>query len=274
MVWLNGKLVEDGELPAHNAGILLGWGVFTTVGIRAGKPRFLARHIARLERDAHEAQVPFDLDFAAISLGLQMVLQAKRIQNGLARLTLSARGDGRWSKEGGADFSILACEATPCHEPLRVQLSPYRVEAKRPLCGVKTTSYLNYLWAWRAAKARGFDEAILRDGRDFLSEGTRATLFWTRQSRLYTPSFSTGCLHGIGRELTLEWAQKNDLEVREGEFGVTKAQRAEEMWLVSAANGPRAVAYWHDENGVKPTQFDTNARLGTEFLRWFAAQNE
>ncbi len=274
MMWLNGQLIENGAVSASGAGLNLGWGVFTTLGVRNGEPRFLSRHFARLERDARAAQVPFDLDFMAISHGLREVLRANSVRNGLARLTLTKRGDERWNFESGADFSILALETPPFAGQLRVQISPYRVEAKRPLCGVKTTSYLGYFWAWRETRARGFDEAILRDSRDFLCEGARATLFWLQNGALYTPSFQTGCLQGIGRELTLEWAKIRGLEVRQGEFEAVEAENAAEVWLVSAASGPRPVSSWHDESGLVRASFAAPGAVCAEFARWLGAQNE
>lgn len=274
-MWLNGRLLENGEISASGAGALLGWGVFTTLGVRGGEPRFLERHFARLERDAREAEVPFELDFALARRALGEVLRANQLKNGLARLTLTRRGDGRWNGENGADFSIVALETAPFSASLRVQLSPFRVEARRPLCGVKTTAYLPYLWAYREARARGFDEAILREGRDFLCEGARTTLFWMQGGALYTPSLATGCLAGIGRELVLEWAAKNAIEARQGEFGACEAESAAEIWLVSAATGPRAVASWHDENGIERAAFSVaNSSFCAAFAAWFEARDE
>lgn len=274
MMWLNGKLVEAGKIEASGAGLNSGWGVFTTLGVRSGKPRFLARHFARLGRDARAADVPLEWDFAAISQGLEETLALSDVKNGLARLTLSRRGDGRWNTRSGADLSILALETPPATAPLRVQLSPFRVENRRPLCGVKTTSYLPYLWAWREARARGFDEAILRDGHDFLSEAARSTLFWIDKNRLFTPSLQTGALAGIGRELALEWAQNCGLEAQEGEFAAREIESASEIWLVSAASGPKIVASWHDEDGIARLVFPTKGAVCGEFASWFEAQNE
>lgn len=274
MMWLNGQMVENGAVSGASAGVTSGWGVFTTVGVREGKARFVARHIARLERDAGLADVPFGLEFSTIERALSDVISANRIQNGLARLTLTRRGDGRWNTDEGADLSILALENAPSKTELRVQLSPFRIEARRPLCSVKTSSYLPYLWAWRQARARGFDEAILREGRDFLCEGARSTLFWMRSGALHTPSLETGCLAGIGRELALEWAAQSALEVRIGEFEEREAQFAAEIWLISAATGPRSVATWHDENGVERANFPQRNAVCEEFAAWFEAQNE
>ena len=272
-MWLNGELAAAGKTEASGAGATLGWGVFTTLGIRAGQPRFLARHVARLERDARLADVSWELNFNRVAAALDQVLRANNVRNGLARLTLTRRGDGRWNAGEGADFSVMALESDVSKTGLRVQLSPFRIEARRALCGVKTTSYLPYLWAYREAQTRGFDEAILRDGDDFLSEGARASLFWWRDGAIFTPSLETGCLAGIGRDLGLEWALQSGLEVRQGRFEAREAEGANEIWLVSAANGPRPIASWHDEAGILRADFPNHGAIGAEFARWFEEQN-
>ncbi len=302
-IWLNGELVESaggdfprpeqGGIAAHNvsahsvsalsAGLNLGWGVFTTLGVRDREPRFLARHLERLGRDAKAADVPldFDFDFAAIKSALEAVLRANDIEQGFARLTLTRRGDGRWNRENGADFSIFVLsDLSPQNQEnipaigLRAQLSPFRVEAKRALAGVKTTSYLSYLWAWREAKARGFDEAILRDGRDVWCEGARSSLFWMSDGELFTPSLETGCLRGIGRDLTFEWAARQRIPFQEGHFLWHDIQSASEMWLVSAATGPRPISALFNENSALQREFDAKTPFCAEFSRWFEAQSE
>lgn len=268
-IWFNGHLVERGALDASSAGVLMGWGVFTTLGIRGGAPRFLSRHVERLRRDAGEAHLDFAFDCEAIADALNAVLSANAVSNGIARLTLTQRGDGRWNHQNGADFSIFAQETAPSSGPLRVQLSPYRVEAKRPLAGVKTTSYLPYLWAHREAKSQGFDEAILRASGDFLCEGARATLFWMKNDIWFTPSLETGCLRGIGRELVLKWAREGSITVREGCFLASEAELAEAVCLVSGAQGPRWVSSWHQENGVLLREFAARGEAGRDLEAWW-----
>lgn len=268
-MWLNGTLLPGGGLDASSAGITLGWGVFTTVGIRGGAARFLPRHFERLGRDAGEAQISFDFDFETVSRAVGAVASANGVANGIARLTLTQRGDGRWNRESGADFSIFASAASPPEEPMRVQLSPYRVEARRALAGVKTTSYLPYFWAWREAQSNGFGEAILRDGDDYLSEGARASLFWVKEGELFTPSLQTGCLRGIGRDLTLQWARERSIAPHEGRFLAGEVENADEMWLVSAAQGPRFVSSWHDETGVSRREWGTTSAIGRDLRAWW-----
>jgi branched-chain amino acid aminotransferase len=268
-IWLNGQIFENGLIDASNAGVTLGWGVFTTIGIKGGMPLFLGRHIERLARDAQTADIPLHHPREEIEAGLAAVLKSNAVPDGLARLTLTRRGDGRWNDDQDADLSIMAHEAIPSSGELRVQLSPYRIEARRPLAGVKTTSYLSTLWAWREAKAQGFDEAILRDGNDFLSEGARSNLFWIKSGALFTPSLETGCLRGLGRDLVLEWARAQSITVHESQFPFSEALDADQAYVVSAATGPRPITSWHDEEGELLHQWPGGSELIHELKKWW-----
>lgn len=269
MIWLNGALLERGALDASGAGTLLGWGVFTTLGVRDGRALFAQRHLARLRRDAHETGLACPFSDAQIADGWRAVLRAQAIGDGWLRLTLTQRGDGRWNDAAGADLSIVATPGVSTPAPARVQLSPFRVEARRPLAGVKTTSYLPYLWAWRQAHARGCDEALLRESRDWLCEGARSTLFWERDGTLHTPDLNTGCLRGVGRDLVLEWANARQIEVRQGFFAPDEARAARALWTVSAANGPRAALSWHDEDGALQREYPPANALCCDLQSWW-----
>ena len=110
MIWFNGQLQFGAEMSATGAGALLGWGVFTTLAIRAGAPVFWARHCARLERDAQAARVELPYDGAQLRAGLDELLSALNLADGLARITGTRRGDGRWNGHSGADWSVVAQE--------------------------------------------------------------------------------------------------------------------------------------------------------------------
>jgi branched-subunit amino acid aminotransferase/4-amino-4-deoxychorismate lyase len=110
------------------------------------------------------------------------------------RLTVSQRGDGRWNTQIGSDISIIVREISDSYEPLRVVLSPFRVESRRALSGIKSTSYADYEFAWQDAQARGYDEALLLNSRDEVCEGARSNVFWVRDDVLRTSTTGCGCL--------------------------------------------------------------------------------
>jgi len=254
---LNGEILEQGHIDATSAGALLGWGVFTTIGIRDGEPMFLRQHAERLRRDALAADVPLAYSDAQIAKAAIKLLEGLEIGEGLLRLTLTRRGDDRWNLTSGSDLLITVHEAPrPKATDLHVQISPYRVESARPLAGVKLTSYLPYLWAWKQAVAAGFDEALLLTSEGHLCEAARSNLFWSRDGAIVTPTLGTGCMDGVGREQVKEWALRRGVPFHEVQEPLPALASASEVWLVSGAAGPRSVGCidtgrttWHYEPG-------------------------
>src|SRR4051812_34514213 len=98
VIWINGGMSDASEpaLSAASAGLTLGWGVFTSLGVWARRPFALERHLARLRRDAVAVQIGVDYDDGEIEAALLEVLRHNEVGEGRARLTLTRRGDERW----------------------------------------------------------------------------------------------------------------------------------------------------------------------------------
>ena len=247
MIWFDGQLTSKAQIDATNAGALLGWGVFTTLAIRGGAPVLWSHHAARLERDAAAARVEFPFDEAQLRAGLMQLLEAENIRDGLARISGTKRGDGRWNDEAGAHWSIVAAPGVAASgAPLQLEVSPFRVAARAPLAGVKTTSYLPYLHAWNEARARGFDEALLLTERGWVCEAARASIFWAKDGALYTPSLDCGCLRGVGRAVILQ-----RFAAHQGQWPLAALWEADEAFVVSGAAGVRAIGSLCDERRTR-----------------------
>jgi branched-chain amino acid aminotransferase len=260
LLWLNGEFKDAAEatISAASAGFLSGWGVFTTIGVWAGRSFAFERHLARLRRDAARADVPITYD-DSVQDALATLITRNGVHDGVARLTVTRRGDGRWSHTGGSDFCILAKPQTHKSQMpasgLRLVLSPYRIEARRPLAGVKSTSYLDYQLAGREARGRGFDEAVLRNSDSALCECAHSNIFWASNGELCTPALQTGCLAGIARDIVLQWAAEAGIAVHQGVFGVEELSAADEVFVTAATTGPRSVSAFYDESGRAATGF-------------------
>jgi branched-subunit amino acid aminotransferase/4-amino-4-deoxychorismate lyase len=158
---MNGEVIDATApaLPPLSAGATLGWGVFTTAGVRHGQAFLLDRHLQRLRRDAARTDIPLQYDDDTLSRAVATIFDENQISDGLLRITLLRRGDGRWNNADGSDLFITAKAAQPNHTPstqrLRLVLSPFRVEARRALAGVKSTSCLDYQLAWQDAARKG-----------------------------------------------------------------------------------------------------------------------
>lgn len=242
-VWFNGEILESATVDAANAGALLGWGIFTTIGVRGGRPILLERHYARLARDATQADIELPWSESQFTAGIQDLIRTNGVQHGLARATLTKRGDGRWNAADGADLLLLTHESpSPSTEPARLWLTPCRAPSMGTLAGVKLTSYLPYLMAWQEAQRAGCHDALLTNAAGQILETARANIFWVRDGVLCTPSLDTGCLRGVGREFLMEIAGKDGWTVEEVWGLQPELLAADEVLIVSAATGPRAVS--------------------------------
>jgi len=262
ILWHNGQFGESAMVDVSGAGLSLGWGVFSTVGIQNGRALWLDNHLARLRRDAARCEISFDFSDEELTRALDEVVRANGVKNGLARLTVSRRDDGRWNTDTGSDFSMMARETPPLKsENVAVTLCP--APDMGPLRGVKTTSYLPYFWCWREAGRRGFDEAILFDAKGQVVEASRSSVFWMRGGVLGTSPLSLGALDGVGREVILRRAREMGLKTREETRLASRLSGCDEVFLVSGAGGPRSVSR------IEKTALPTSCPVWMELSAWW-----
>ena len=270
LVWLDNQIcaAEDAQTSPLSAANLLGWGVFTTLAIQRTRPLWLSRHCARLRRDGAQLNLICSFEDATIEQACAQIIEANHIETGIARLTLSGSGDNRWHKNTGASLLISALKSKPTPDEIRLWLSPHRISASRPLCGVKSTSYAPWQWLWQQTQTRGCDEAIYCDDAGNLCEGARSNLFWINNGELYTPALNCGALPGIGRALIIEIAQRENLSVREGAWPSETLRDAEEIFLTNAVMGPRrVVSIISDENEIFSARASSIVRQLQELWR-------
>jgi len=208
------------DLPRSDA--RHGYGLFETLRIQDGAPRWLDLHLERLARGcaflglAEPPEPEEVLAFLASPLAGQDLL---------GRLHLTAV-DGRLL----ADLSSL-----PPHPPLPVTLAlarDLRRSSASPLNRHKTLSYLENRLLQREAEARNVFEvvALNEDGR--LTDGGRTSLFLVRGGRVLTPPVEDGALPGIARQVLLEARL-----VVEGSLHPQDLEEAEGIFLANALRG-------------------------------------
>lgn len=273
MLWFNGQFADESTVSATNAGSLLGWGVFTTLGIWNAKPFAFDLHLARLKHDAARANIEYSNEDEILRAALDEVIARQKIVRGMARITITKRGDGRWNTQSGSDVSIVARPMSDEIPLAKLTVSPFRVHSGRALAGVKSTSYLDYQLAWNEANGRGFDEAILLNEHQQICEAARANIFWTRDGEMFTPSLQTGCLPGIARRLVWEWAQEIRIASHEIEYSIEHLRDADGIFLTSAATGVREVSVF-EQRDLTNNGLTNNEVIAQVQNRWREAVND
>lgn len=222
---------------------LYGKGVFTTVAVHSAQPFLFEWHWRRLTQNA--AAVGIDLsEYSSESVTAELLesIRQARILGGKARLTFfDHRMSELWTSESvlieGTTISVLIREKQPIPDHFSVSFSPFPVNSRSPLAGVKSCNYLEQIMAKDEAKARGFHEAIRVNENGKVTSACMSNVFWLKGERLFTPALSTGCLAGTTREFVLE-----TLDCDEVEAGIDELNSADAIYLTSAGLGIVRVA--------------------------------
>jgi branched-subunit amino acid aminotransferase/4-amino-4-deoxychorismate lyase len=242
VVWVDGRLMRGGEatLSFFDRGAHDGEGVFETFRVHHGRVFRWERHLERLVLAAAELGFPVAPDPGLLATALAQVLDANRLEDAVARITMTRGVPGGRPTRGG-----VWVEAEPLAARLwegTRRLAGRAIVSRRPfspgaLGAYKTTSRLAYHLAREEARAARVDEAILADAGGRVLEGAVSNVFVVSGGRLVTPSLTLGILPGITRAAVLELARAAALVVEERAVTGAELLDAHEVFLTNAVQG-------------------------------------
>jgi branched-chain amino acid aminotransferase len=228
--------IEKVRLSPGQAGLICGWGLFTTVRISRGEAFAYERHWRRLEKDAAITRLPMPYTAAKVRLNLQEVIRANKVTDGCARIYLIYNTAGFWHSDETmpqVDLIIYTAPLPAYREPVRLSLREHGRHAASALAGVKTISWLQNVWAVAEAQKEGFDEVLLLNERGEVSECTAANVFAVRGAKIFTPPLNSGCLEGVTRGILMEIAPEAGFSVVEQALKPEDLYSAEEVFISS-----------------------------------------
>jgi branched-chain amino acid aminotransferase len=228
--------VEKTRWSPGQAGLICGWGLFTTVRIVRGEAFAYERHWRRLEKDAALTRLPLSYSGAKVRVMLQEVIRANHVKEGCARIYLVWNTVGGWrsdEKMPDVDLVITTAELPHYTDQVRLTVREQGRHAASPLAGVKTISWLDSVWAVAEAQREGFDEVVLLNERGEVSECTAANIFAVRGEKVITPPLSAGCLEGVTRGILMEIASEAGASVVEQTMRLEDLYNADEVFVTS-----------------------------------------
>ena len=96
-------------------------------------------------------------------------------------------------------------------------------------------NYLNSILATQDAKERKFDEAILLDKNNKVSEAPGENIFIVKNNTLITPPLSSSALDGITRKSILEFSKNMKIKSKIKDISKDELMRADEVFLTGTA---------------------------------------
>ncbi len=274
LVFHNDRILplESVRLSPGQAGLLSGWGLFTTLRIYDGYPFAFERHWQRLVTDASRIELPLDFHPDAVWNQLLALIQANQVKNGAARVYFVYNRVGLWRSEETfpvVDWIMYTTDLPAREKISRLALMEHARHAESPLSGVKVTSWLNNVWSLQQAQNRGFDEVILLNERGEVAECTAANVFCVRSGKVLTPPLSSGCLAGVTRAILLEIAGNAGVMMQESVLRPQDLRAAEEIFVSSTTREVCPVREIEDHK-VAIVEGEITSRLKKAFSAYVA----
>jgi branched-chain amino acid aminotransferase len=249
-------LASEARIPATDAGLLRGDGIFEVIRVYDARPFALEDHLKRLERSALNLRLPVDLEAIRSDANRLLAHAGPGEDHELLRIVIT-RGGRR----------LLLTEPLP-DTPERIRLQSITYSPTRVLDGVKSLSYAGNMLASRLARERGADEALLVTPHGRVLEGPTWSFFWVAGGRLRTPPLEDRILDSITRRYVIE-----ECEAEEAPCTMDDVARAEEAFIASTVREvmPIAAVDEHELPAAPgPVTLEAGERLGRRIGRELA----
>jgi branched-subunit amino acid aminotransferase/4-amino-4-deoxychorismate lyase len=230
--YLVNGVASEGRIPLTDSSVLRGDGCFEVIRTYGAEPFALDAHLKRLERSAGL----LDISIApATEIAGWVRAVAAHHRNSLVRI-LVTRGAAAPGEETGTLVIVFGHPLPPVQPAARLApvAAPWHPAGEAwELSGAKTLSYAPNLAASRAAKASGFDDALLISRAGHILEGPTFSVAWVIDEKLETPGLELGILDSITRATALEISKRSGIDCVTGSWGVDRLKRASEVMALS-----------------------------------------
>jgi len=248
--------IEQARLSPGQAGVINGWGIFSTVRTYRGQPFRLDKHFERLQRDAKLLEIPLPCGYDQLHERFMRLVQANKVGNACVRVYFIHNKIGIWKSAEPfptVDLLMYSLELPERKGPTQLALSAHGRYAAHPLTGTKVTSWLNNAWMVETvAHHRGFDDVLLLNERDELSECTAAHIYIVKDGKTSTPPLASGCLAGVSRLTMLELAVKAGTPIVERAIPKDELYTADEVFITSTTRQVQPVNQIEDHSWNAP----------------------
>ena len=226
-------------VSVEDRGLQFADGVYEVIALVAGRLVDLDQHLARLARSRSGLGLPTPMADAGLRVVLREVVRRNRLRDGLLYLQVTrgqAPRNHAFPAEPRASLMVTLRSWTPFPSSLASGVAVVSGDDLRwQRCDLKTTGLLpNVLAKQRAQEAGAFECWMVKGG--VVTEGASSNAWIVRDGSVHTHPLSHDVLGGITREVLLELAAANNIEVLEEPFRPTDVRSAEEAFLTSTSS--------------------------------------
>ena len=244
-IYLNGEIVKasDAKIDLYGQTLHYGYGVFE--GIRsyktaAGETKIFKEeaHFERLKNSAKALNFTYTWSSEELIKATYEILKLNNLQDAYIRPLVYAPANMSFVLNDESFITIEAWQMNPFlgEKLLNVMTSSFerpnpkafKIEAKA------TGHYVNSILASQEAKAKGFDEALLKDMNGYVAEAPGANFFVEKDDVLYTPQPGS-ILPGITRATVFEICKEMKIRVVEKQITLAEVHGADSAFFCGTA---------------------------------------
>ena len=242
--FLGGQAIDS--IAADDRAALYGDGVFETIAIRSGEPRFWSAHCARLllgcERLGVSSPAP---DSLRKELDAAIERSTVSVEFATAKLIVSA-GRGLRGYQRGLPATPIIRVGVFASNPLPVEryrdgidarICATRLAVQPQLAGIKSLNRLEQVLARSEWDDADIFEGLTLDTAGRLICGTMSNVFIATQSRLLTPAITRCGVSGIMRSHVIGLLQADDLDCVVRDVQRDELFTADEVFLTNSQFG-------------------------------------
>ncbi|TKB44082.1 D-amino acid aminotransferase [Thalassotalea mangrovi] len=244
-VFLNGEYMpsEQAKISPMDRGFLFGDGIYEVIPSYGGKFVGFEPHILRLQQGLAEIEIN-------LPIGLQQwrdICQqlAKKNGNGNLGIYLQvSRGTSPVRYHAYPDdieptVFAYAFEIPPAPVADKEKVKAYRVKTLSDLrwqrCNIKSTALLGNVMHFQTGYKEGFDEVLLFNQDNMLTEAAACNAFVVTGKVIATPPLDSQLLPGITRLILLDvLRQYSHFTVEERSVSKAEVLNADEVWITSS----------------------------------------
>ena len=243
-IYINGRFYpkEEAKVSVFDHGYLYGDGIYETLRAYGGKVFEIDAHIKRLFQSAEKMEMRLPLDHNGIHKAIHDTLRENNLLDAYVRISVS-RGPGDIGLDPALcpepTMVIIAKQFNYYPEVLYqkgVKVSVVNTRRNHPECldpAIKSTNFLNNIFAKIEAKRAGAFEGIMLNHSNHVAEGTVSNVFIVKKGSVLTPPLLAGILEGVTRDLVVRLAEKNGITVYEEMFTEVQMWQADEVFITN-----------------------------------------
>lgn len=243
----NGKITSSGSfgLSTDNRSFKYGDGLFETMRAINGKLPFWSFHFQRLQSGLEILGIETKLlDSSSLEKSIIELLQHnEHTDSARVRLSVYRKGSGSYIPESNdLGFVIESWKLNQNEFKLneKGKIVDLFTKVKKPmnlLSMVKSANALVFVLAGRFAMENKLDDALIVNMDNELCEATSSNIFMIKNSQIYTPPLSSGCLPGTMRMVLISMLAAKGIKVAETKISPSDLIMADEVFLTNSIDG-------------------------------------